>query len=493
MLTYVRGLSTDLPFIKREEKFFSKDITHVITTRSLPPDRPNRTQSENVSIPTQTHRVQQQQQQQVDMPKTIDPSLLSRDPNVKDVRRRLLESGRKRVAMHAAEDNSALRQPTAARSTDILVRARDMKKRIWHVKKLQTIFDAMLESDHLDPGGHKAFVKAELTSLAQLFNKERVNGPSDRDPTVSTKELVYFKGPYIYVHDIEEKQKPIMVREYAKVANKQEGDWPQFRVAKEGRCPFVEEDAYERQRREEKAAHEKEREKRRQRALAQQAAPELKAPPPPLLGRPISKPAKRSLAEMEDTNARTGGSARVPDMFNLAKTTNPPNLDFNAFASRARPGRLFGGEPVASGIQPSNITSAIRSQMISSATGVLGAKAGTSREVHGLQRKVLQKGSVPSANPTSQDMSSRRLADMSLDTGSLQRSASMGIGSRKLGQIAEDRVKDHKRTVSVPSAAPAKPKKRELKPGYCENCQDKFDDFEEVCSKVLALAPVLWP
>lgn len=473
---------------QREERFFSKDITHVITTRHFDP-------SEHVSVPTQTHRVQQQQQ--TEMPRTIDPSLLSRDPNIKDVRRRLLESTRKRIPVHATEDKSALRQPAAARSTDMLVRAYEMKKKVWHVTKLQNIFQVMLGPDLPGTNGNdpRGAVKADKTSLAQLLNKERVNGPSDRDPAVSTKELVYFKGPYIYIHDIEEKQKPIMVREYAKVANKLEGDWPQFRVAKEGRCPFVEEDAYERQRREEKAAkaaHEKERERRRQRALAQQTAPELKAPPPPPLGRPIVKPAKRSLAEMEDTNARNAGVARAPATFNLAKTTNPPALDFNAFASRARPGRLFGGEPVASGIQPSKVTSAIRSQMISSATGALGAKAGTSREVHGLQRKVLQKGPLTSANPTSQDMSSRRLADMSLDTGSFQREGSLGHGSRKLGQIAEDRVKDQKRLVNVPSAAPAKPKKRELKPGYCENCQDKFDDFEEVCPPNRRSALFLW-
>ncbi|KAI4179651.1 MAG: hypothetical protein LQ346_007151, partial [Caloplaca aetnensis] len=53
--------------------------------------------------------------------------------------------------------------------------------------------------------------------------------------------------------------------------------------------------------------------------------------------------------------------------------------------------RFFNGEPAASGMQPSNITSAIRSQMISSTAAQPGAKAGTSKEVHGLKRKVLEK------------------------------------------------------------------------------------------------------
>lgn len=406
------------------------------------------------------------------MPRTIDPSLLSRDTNTKvnDVRRRLLESTRKVHVAATLEDN-ATRQPRQMRTTDILVRAQDMNKKIWHWTKLQRVFEVMFEHDpQLDAHGPKA---ADQTNLAQLLNKERTNGPSDRDPTVATKELVYFKGNYIYVYDVEEKQKPMMIREYAKVADKKDGDWPQFRASSNGRCPFVEDDEpTERRRLAEKQAREKERREK-------MPAPELKPPTAPATK---SVAGKRSLSEMETGNSRAA-TGRVPEIFDLAKAANPPTLDFgrqNAFTSRARSARLFAGEPVASGIQPSNVTSAIRSQMISSATGVLGAKAGTSRELHGLQRQVLQKSNATSTNPTSQDLSSRRLADMSLDASHYQRSASLGLTSRKLTQLDEVRSKEHKRTMSVPSAA-SKPKKRDLKPGYCENCNDKFDDFEEVC------------
>lgn len=403
------------------------------------------------------------------MPRTIDPSLLSRHTTTKvnDVRRRLLESSRKSHVAAAREDNIT-RQPRQMRTTDILVRAQDMNKKIWHWTKLQRVFEVMFEHDpQADNHGPKT---TEQTNLAQLLNKERTNGPSDRDPTVATKEMAYFKGNYIYVYDIEEKQKPMMIREYAKVAEKKDGDWPQFRASSNGRCPFVEDDEpTERKRQAEKQAREKERREK-------MPAPELKPATKSVTG-------KRTLSEVESCNSRAA-TGRVPEIFDLAKAANPPNLDFgrqNAFTSRARSARLFAGEPVASGIQPSNVTSAIRSQMISSATGVLGAKAGTSRELHGLQRQVLQKSNATSVNPTSQDLSSRRLADMSLDASHYQRSASLGITSRKLTQLDEVRSKEHKRTMSVPSAA-SKPKKRDLKPGYCENCNDKFDDFEEVWS-----------
>ncbi|KAF3762007.1 hypothetical protein M406DRAFT_334044 [Cryphonectria parasitica EP155] len=462
----------------REEKFFSKDITHVITTRSIPTDKPTRIHADDASTSIQSQRGQ------YDMPKTIDPSLLSRDTSVKDIRRRLLESTRKVPVAPILEEN-APRQPAASRHTDILIRAQEMKKKIWHFSKLQRVFEVMFDPN---PLGLSASIPkaAEETNLAQLLNKERTNGPSDRDPTVATKELIYFKGPYIYIYDIEEKQKPIMVREYPKVADKKDGEWPQFRASSGGRCPFVEdEDPAERKRHVEKQAREKERKEK----VVAEAAPEHKPPPPPPLAAPMARPVigKRTLSEMEDGHNSRAGSVRPPEMFDLAKATNPPALDFrpqNAFTSRAQSARLFAGEPVASGIQPSNITSAIRSQMISSATGVLGAKAGTSKELHGLQRKVLQKSNATSANlsaiPTSQDLSSRRLAEVSLDAGHYQRSASLGHGPRKLGQAGDDQSKEHKRTMSVPAAVPtAKTKKRDLKPGYCENCQDKFNDFEE--------------
>lgn len=415
------------------------------------------------------------------MPKTIDPSLLSRDSNAKDVRRRLLESTSRKIPANQALEDSVLRQPATTRHTDILVRAQEMNKKIWHYSKLVRVFEFMFDEDPRSTTANRK--GTEESNLAQLLNKERATGPSDRDPTVATRELVAFKGPYIYIYDIEEKHKHIMIREYAKVADKKDGDWPQFRATSNGRCPFVEEeDSHERKRLAEKQAREKQRQERKEKSLAS-TAPELKPPPIPAAK---AVTGKRSLAEMEDGQNSRNGPPRVPEIFDLKKAANPPTLDFarpqNAFTSRARSARLFAGEPVASGMQPSHITSAIRSQMISSATGALGSKAGTSKELHGLQRKVLQKSNATSTNPTSQDLSSRRLAEMSLDTNTYQRSASLGNTSQKLSRVEEKGgTKEHKRTMSVPMAAPvSKPKKRDLKPGYCENCQDKFNDFEEV-------------
>ncbi len=455
---------------------------------------------------------------EAEQPQTINPSLLSRSTDAGSsnvsTKRRLFENaaGRRMPAQVQHQDN-AVQRSKPNKNTDVLHRAREMGKRIWSLEKLQKVLDMLVEQDPYRcaaisyasqgsvtkvGGGGGGARSAEESTLLQLLHKERVSGPSDRDPTVATRELVYFKGPYIYIYDIEEKQKPMMVREYARVADKKDGDWPQFRTSATGRCPFVEDLEQQLER---KAEKKRTKESATQAAAtaaaaaaaaptasADQVIPKLQPPdiPPP---KPVT--GKRTLAEMQNGhNTRsTVNNLGATEIFNAAKGPVPPKVDFqpqNAFTSRAKAGRFFAGEPVASGVQPSGITSAIRSQMISSATGTLGAKAGTSKEIHGLQRKVLQR-----STSNSQDHSSRMLAEM--DHPNLTRSASLGKPVQLKLDMIEERggvaaEEKHKRTMSVPVPPTKQQKKRDPKPGYCENCQDKFDDFDDVSTETKRLS-----
>ncbi|KAK4453992.1 Dfp1/Him1, central region-domain-containing protein [Podospora aff. communis PSN243] len=430
----------------RVETFFSSEITHLVTTRQIPSDK----------------AVQDEAQAEREQPKTIDPSLLNRTA---DVEQAAAPSVRRRLLFETKQSKP--------RSTDVLQRARELNKKIWSLEKLQKILSMVLEADPYKSAllGHEHRHGTAKPDLMRLLKAERINGPSDRDPSVVTKEYTHFKGPYIFVYDVEQKTRPIMNREYPKVLDKKDGEWPQFRVASQGRCPFVEDLEPEKESRTQKRAA---------KAAVEAAAPSLRPPevPPP---KPVT--GKRTLTEMEDGQNR-GASHRRNESFDRLKVSITPSLDFrapnqNAFMSHAKTGRFLAGEPVASGVQPSNVTSAIRSQMISSTTGALGAKAGTSKEIHGLQRKVLvQKASTPAV---SQDLSSRRMAEMSHDSNTFIRSASVSVLSRQLDAVDEDELAPRKekvrRTVSAP--IPVRQKARDPKPGYCENCQDKFDDFDD--------------
>lgn len=475
--------------------FFSHAVTHVVTTRAIPPERG--TSAANVD--TETHHPQ---------PQTINPSLLDRTSETAALHQDGLNQKaaftfevpiNRRLAPNRHDRDGGRQQ---GRGSDVLLRARELGIKIWALEKLQRMMTTMFDTDTYvgHEQGHTHNMRnsnmqgatsvsrtGRETDLSQLLRNERINGPSDRDPTVITKEMIYFKGPFIYIHDIDEKLKPIMVREYAKVQHKEDGDWPQFRSVSGGKCPFVEEPDYEEKERERSRAHkqqEKEKASIPKARSASTAAGVDKMQPP----RPLS--ANRAMADGgdgvnrgiaisgADTNA-LGERKVVHESVESSKGRQ------NAFVSRAGTPRLFGGEPVASGLQP-NITSAIRSQMISSTAAQPGAKTGISKEVHGLQRKVLEKNS---GGPGSHGLAS---SHYTTDVASIIReegtSRSVRRKQEKLELIdeaadpseAEESTRRTETTRKVKVVQKRRSEKRDPKPGYCENCQDKFDDFEDV-------------
>ncbi|KAG6010909.1 hypothetical protein E4U21_002579 [Claviceps maximensis] len=451
----------------RQEPFFSIDVTHVVTTRSIPTGKSAGTGQEQ--------SIEPEQQVTVEQPQTINPSLLDRHTIV--ARRKLLFDFQKTQApSHQSDD--PVRRARAVRHNDVLHKARDMGKKIWSLDKFQNMLSVLLESETQSASysmratslrNHYGITKsAQEPNLLQMLHNERINGPSDRDPTAVSRELVYFKGPYIYVWDMDEKHKPMMVREYPKVVHKQDGEWPQFRSVGNGRCPFVEEvEASEKDQRRTTRERETVRVVKREESAPVPTPVEISQPPKAVTG-------KRSLTEMEDGHNRVRSNASA-DVFNPAKAAISKQTEMklqNAFTSRAEGARLLAGEPVASGMQPSNITSAIRSQMISSTSGLNGSKAGTSKEVHGLQRKVLQK-----VHPASHDVSSRRFAEVSIDVAS-SRSTNMGRATSRTIQPQDDESQRAEGREKKTQSQTLK-SKRDLKPGYCENCQDKFRDFDE--------------
>jgi regulatory subunit for Cdc7p protein kinase len=384
--------------------------------------------------------------------------------------------------------------------------------KIWALEKLQRMMTTMFDTEIGLQTAHSHNTRSNAAQgtistvsrsgreadLSALLRNERINGPSDRDPTVATKEMILFKGPFIYVHDIDEKQRPIMVREYAKVSNKEQGDWPQFRSVAHGKCPFVPDVDYGRRDAErDMLRQQRQYEKERSAAPRTRAAAAVEAHM-----QPPTASNKRALLETESAANRNSVSASTkqqklfsqPQSLSQSLDEEPSSKGpQNAFVSRAGVGRLFGGEPVASGLQQSNITSAIRSQMISSTSAAPGARAGTSKEVHGLQRKVLEKNSGPASLGLT---SSHRMTDLGV---AAKEETGNRISKRKaqgnLGLIEEDTCnnenEDTARRTEETRVVKALPKrkavKRDPKPGYCENCMDKFDDFEEVCCALCTL------
>lgn len=371
-----------------------------------------------------------------------------------------------------------------------------MGMKIWAAEKLHRILASILE----DTGSHSHHTRGSAHAtrghqddLVQVLKNEKLGAASERDQANLAREMVSFKGPFIYVHDMEEKYRPTMVREYPKVARRQDGEWPQFRSASIGKCPFVEDPAMKR---------EMEQERARQRQFYAQASKETShhtrarsttAEDGSMMNPPQRGSPRKALREVR--NALVQPATVDPIMLQKAPiaSSHERQLSFPPMPDQAnfefiKPNHMqLGREPAASGIQRSNLTSAIQSQMISS-TAAAGVKAGTSREVHELKRKVLERSHTGSLSVGSIP-SSHRMTDL---VGALKNSrapapqrAAKSKAQEKLGGIQEEVDpngvdESNEKTVQGAAVKRKKPAQRDPKPGYCENCRDKYDDFEEV-------------
>jgi regulatory subunit for Cdc7p protein kinase len=379
---------------------------------------------------------------------------------------------------------------------DILVRGRQMGMKIWASEKFQRILASILES--ADAHGHntrgqlvtQSATRLQQEDLSQVLRKEKLG--AERDQAILSRDVITFKGSYIYIHDIDEKVRPTMVREYQKPKYRGDGEWPQFRTSGAGKCPFVEDMSYRRELEQKREAQLQQQQLQEARQLPRtRSVSEAKMEPP----RKASP--RKALHEVLNFNA---GPALVSTT--VAKPLGPPVVERqssmpSAFARHStaamRPPTLqFGGEPAASGIQRSNLTSAIQSQVISSTAAVPGGKAVTSKEVNELKRKVLERSHTGSLSMGSVNSipSSHRMTDLA---GALKTArapapqrAAKSVAKEKLGGIPEDDdpyaddIAAERAAHAAPKKTTKKPSKQEAKPGYCENCRDKYDDFEEV-------------
>lgn len=462
----------------REEKFFSKAVTHVVTTRSIPPERASTSPDDP--------------KYEAAPAKSIQPSAVAQDQRRTT---NLLDANLQRRSQHAVasvQPSVENRRP-ASHSSDILTKARALAIKIWALEKLHRVLDTILDADAGDnitesrtTATRTASKNTHDADLEQLLRHEKVNGPTDRDMTVATQDMTTLRGVYLYIHDMDEKTKPVMVRDYPKPTSKEEGKWPQFRLSAAGRCPFVEDPAHTKRLQQQGRASLQAFENSTQRKT-RAAGASLQGAPPQALGERDAN-LRRSPRKMSQPKTEAGKPLdpprALPSMRHSSTDLMPP-LFGSAQANLRGPPRMVGGEPVASGVQRSNVTSAIRSQAISSAAisstapGV-GMRANDSKELLSLKRKVFASKGQPMPTSYGTDV---RGAINNEESGPPPRAAKRKA-QETLGVVAEDDEAGGQHSKSR-AAAPKRKKavEKEAKPGYCENCRDKFDDFDDVsCS-----------
>ncbi|QDS72275.1 hypothetical protein FKW77_006421 [Venturia effusa] len=422
-----------------EEIFFSKTVTHVITTRPVPPELTS--SSSNAPSPPKDIR----------HGGTINPLELA-----------LQQPRASKFSLDMQKKNQSL-QPN-----DILFKARELGIKIWSLEKLERMLTTMFNNETGEAPCQSHSAKTGKSDLSQLLQKEKMlnQGGYDWAP-----DMASFRGYFVYVHDADEQTRPVMLRDYPKPANRDHvGKWPQLRVNAAGRCPFLDDPSA-------KLPAARPGPTPRTRAAAAREAP----------------PPNRALAgTTANLNRQARTTSRQPEEQQV-KPLDPPksiplkrgstdNLPLygSAQASLRRHPRFAGGEPVASGLQPSNVTSAIRSQMISSTAAIPGNKVGASKELHRLGRRVLERSTIPAVDkpmPTYNDMRAAINNDHVAAAVAIKRKV-----DDALEHIQEEdfNVSEEEEQAQC-AVAPQKKKAavKDLKPGYCENCRAKFDDFDE--------------
>ncbi|EFR04939.1 DBF zinc finger domain-containing protein [Nannizzia gypsea CBS 118893] len=466
-----------------EEKFFSRVVTHVVTSRSIPPEVETERHTETTQVVSVENNVSGSVQ-------TVNPSMLERGVDGQ------LGKTRSRTGLGMIEPDN--KRGVGGGSGDLLYRARQMNMKIWPLDKLQRIIFTMNDKElaHiLQPmrNGSAAAKNKTEDDLSLALQHEKLHAPAESDSLTLNKGLVPFKGPYLYIWDYDRETRPVVVREYPKVSRKQDGAWPQFRGVEIGKCPFVETPGSR------KADKDKDKQKQQQAKtnntqttlVTKSMAPPARGPSK-LINQQQQQQPTTTATNQDDTESALEDSAGRPfePMETAAATTTTTNIgprpvSKGSISVSSLPFK-FGGEIAASGIQPSNITSAIRSQMISSTAAAQGAKAGTSKEVHELKRKVLEK----SSGIISTTISSCHRADAAAVPQSQPVRMPIARAAKLKAQANDDgTVQLTERNRRASEAAPKKQsglrkqqasnKKRDSKPGYCENCREKFEDYED--------------
>ncbi|POS88384.1 hypothetical protein EPUL_000124 [Erysiphe pulchra] len=478
----------------REEKFFSNTVTHVVTTRNIPPEN----QVSSIVHPMIFSNAQPQKSQYQISSNSIERSLESNSTSdsVSKLNYTHEVLAERKFGLNSSIGDSRKQQ---GRNNDVIHKARELGMKIWSLEKLERIINVMFDTDtgyhlnlgistRIDPVTNTISRFGREKDLQQLLRNERIYGPSDRDLTVASKELYTFRGPYIYIYDIDEKQKPIMVREYPKVHNKEDGDWPQFRSVSNGKCPFIDEVDYgkrEAEREMEQVRIRRQLEKEKASSVEKDVLLNTGLQPKPLISKRVLEEVKNDIKYCSTATTKPKNSIAPIKKSLPSKLGSNVYIRGNAFISRAGVGRLHEGEPVASGVQPA-ITSAIHSAMSSTAAQP-GLKVGTSKEVHDMQRKVLEKRILASTTPNLQCSNQTIDKSVIVQDNSSVRDCKIKIPEKLtiIEEVSEnlqarETLQKTENTRKIKSTQqPTTAARQESKSGYCENCQDKFEDFNE--------------
>ncbi|SCV69804.1 BQ2448_1198 [Microbotryum intermedium] len=465
-------VSTELHLIRQVERlgasvdnFFSKKVTHVVTSRPVPSTN-NKENSPSVTAASKSASAAAHAN-------NLASASMQYDSTAGPSRAKKMTASTKSPTTYALPNGQRLRpfgegldKNPFIDSQDILCKAVDFKLKIWHLDKIHLILTRInsyspsknpAETTRTAAGGG-----VQGLSLPSLLRDEQLYGTRERDPFVPRADMYYFgpKSVYLLVEDSTGEHRPIVTKEYERPRRHEDPAWPVLWGGIEGRGGFYHyegEIKYER-----------------------------RIPPAPKAAASIPSKNGKSLKAMQAMGA-TGGHAVAANRAVGATCGNggsAPNLRRSlSLQAMTRGGKTGLGGANSRGAsdtskEPEYLAASGNSQIITSTTATStrsGAPVG--RLGHGVVDKrlaVLSQRTVTSLGGGSTS-GARPAAAQPSTTGSSRHLSVPGAGlGGQQGKL--------KRSVSVDAGLNARippPRDEPKKPGYCENCRMKYDDFKD--------------
>lgn len=425
--------STIAQFGGQLEPFFSNTVTHLVTQRKF-------------SLPLMD--------EQGEVIGTQNESLLTTDSmtSASASSRSLMGAGRfsrlptlrkksANVPLHS-ERNPFDEMGPPVSANDILVKAKNFGIKVWTFDKFKTVMSGL-------KGEHTADSKKQ-PNLSQMLAKEKVYGTQERDPKAARTDYHYFSrnSVYLLVEDATAEHRPIMAQEWRKPAREdEEVPWPVLYGELEGRCPFT----------------------RFQLAEGHQ---------------------QRTRPNRFETLQRSVSLNHVRRQNRNASLSPAPSNDSRSrytIARGASPYPLASGNSVS--IASTNLTSTTSAAPSHSANAL-----GLMSPFHPLGRKAHHATAIGMGRPSSLP---RNFGQRFPDPAQQQDKARVSLVNRMLGitdsRSANDLTKAKKfanpvsRTFaqtggmrrSASTGTALQEYQKEKRPGYCENCRQKYEDFDD--------------
>lgn len=427
------------------DQFFSRKVTHVVTTRRIP-DEPA---PEDVETSTSANLVEKPGRH-----KLFRPSFLA--TRTSSVKSGSAAARTRPIPLFSERNPFQERPPRQYSPNDILVKAQGFGIKVWQFEKLQNVMMRLMK---LSPRDLEAPTKQDLS---QMLEKEKVYGTSERDPATARSTFHYFdkSACYVLVEDATLEHRPIMCLEFTYTReeriNREPPPWPVVYGQTPGRCPFTYYPPKRSPVREENGDSQIASRPPAQQSLRR--AVSLNNMVRSNLGlafRPQVAPIRTNDQKQNEYLMASGNSVSITS--NIASTTSNIFTDNQTGATVGLPQNRRVAElnrRMHMSNAPNRATRTLNASPASALAGSVGSGLGIRRKGNG---PIVGSSAVP-RGAADQGATVRRM--LGLEDRSGKPSVGGGI-QRSISTGAINRPASTKR------------------PGYCENCRVKYDDFTE--------------